>query len=75
MCEHTDDIIWAIISLKLAGEANQQELDKLQAAIDNDAVWKTRLQLLELWWNNEFVETEPSFATFFEKLRRKLDEI
>ena len=74
MPANNHDSTWTLISLKLSGEASEQELKMLEGLTKTDPSLANQLQLLEAWWNHRRPENDPSFACFFEKLQGRRSE-
>ena len=69
----TEDHIWALVAKRLAGEANEEELQELDKLLKQHADIDKRVKIMADWWHegNED-ETAHRGALLFEKIKEKI---
>jgi hypothetical protein len=72
MCGNNNHRNWELISLTLAGEADEPGLKSLKELIDTDPLLAGSFHMLESWWNMKSTKDAHAFDLFFEKLLNRL---
>jgi hypothetical protein len=67
--------LWLLISLKLSGEASEQDLAELNKILAEHPCVTHQLDMLISLWENKRVPQDKGNATAFEKLAEKIKQM